>query len=39
MLLESCFASSEASHRLCELLSKQGVILGKKKAVYAKSTI
>ena len=39
MLLESCFGSSEASHRLCEQLSKQGVVLGKKKTVYAKSTI
>ena len=39
MLLESCPGSSEASHRLCEHLSKQGMVLGKKKAVYAKSTI
>ena len=39
MLLESCSGSSEASLRLCEQLSKQGAGLGKKKAVYAKSTI
>ena len=39
MLLESCLGSSEASHRWCELLSKQGAVLGKKNAVYAKSTI
>ena len=39
MLLESCLGTSEASHRLCEHLSKQGMVLGKKKAVYAKSTI
>ena len=38
MPLESCLGSSEASHRLCEQLSKQGAVLGKKKAVYAKST-
>ena len=39
MLLESCLGSSEPSHRLCEQLSKQGAVLGKNKAVYAKSTI
>ena len=39
MLIESCLGSSEASHRLCEQLSKQGVVLGKKKSVYVKSTI
>ena len=39
MLLESYFGSSEASHRFCEQLSKQGAVVGKKKAVYAKSTI
>ena len=39
MLLQSCLGSSEASHRLCEQLNKQGAVLGKKKAVFAKSTI
>ena len=39
MLLESCLGLSEVSHRLCERLSKQGAVLVKKKAVYAKSTI
>ena len=39
MRLESCLGSSEASHRSCEQLSKHGAVLGKKKAVYAKSTI
>ena len=39
MLLESCRGSSEVSHRLCEQLSKQEAVVGRKKAVYAKSTI
>ena len=39
MVLESCLGSSEASHRLCEQLSKKGAVLGKKRAVYVKSTI
>ena len=39
MHLESCLGSSEASYRLREQLSKRGAVFGKKKAVYAKSTI
>ena len=36
MLLESCLGSSEASHRLCEPLSMQGSVLGKKKSSLCK---
>ena len=31
MLLESCLGSREAGHGLCEQLSKQGAVHGKKK--------
>ena len=36
MLLESCLGSREASHGLCEQLSKQGAVLGKKKQFMQK---
>ena len=36
MLLEGCLGTSEASYRLCEQLSKQGVVLEEEKSSICK---